>query len=76
MSEFLLTEAEKARFLQWLNAQRNSSKEMVRALEAGGMPEALVKKEKIELLAYEVLIAKLEFSEQFEVRGGGARGEG
>lgn len=69
MSGFLLTDAERQRFLQWLEMQAESSKAMLAQFEklSPALAETLAAKEKQELAGYLIVARVLRSSESMTI---------
>lgn len=69
MSGFLLTDAERQRFLQWLEMQAESSKAMLKQFESlpAKVAEAMMTKEKRELAGYLIVAHVLRSSESMSI---------
>jgi hypothetical protein len=71
MAGFLLTDAERQRFLQWLELQAESSRAMLKQFESlpSNVAEAMSRREKQELAGYLIVANVLRSSESMTISG-------
>ena len=63
MMSMLLTDKEKARFLEWLNINIDTATKIIEQMENMGMPSPVVNLEKMLLAGYTIIANKLRDSE-------------
>lgn len=70
MSGYLLTDAEKHRFSQWLQLQIESCKAMAEQMEkmAGPIGEELAKRERLKGAAFLIVYREINSGEKMEIR--------
>lgn len=60
MSNLLLTPEERKRFCEYIRTCINSDKQIVEQMQRLGVPSAMIQKTDLELLAFEIVLKKLE----------------
>lgn len=73
MSEFLLTNEEKQRFLEWLELQAESSRAMLKQFESlpSAVAEVMIRKEKRDLAGFIIVANHLRSGESMAIGEGG-----